>query len=117
MGFWAGNEVKKQIMFNNPNSFFEYRLMFMKKARTKKLEISDCNIINMITSSLAAETYYKITDTMLFSPSTVQPKKGFVIGMINNPSKNYMISVNITPLGKVSTYSNIYRFKDDPTSG
>ena len=114
---WAGNEVKKQIMFNNPNSVFEYRLVFMKKASTKKLEISDCDIINRIISSLTAETYYKITGTMLFSPSTVQPKEGFVIGMVNNPSKNFMVSVNITPRGKVSgyDYSNIYCFRDDPT--
>merc|ERR1712151_1072732 len=115
---WAGGEEKKQIMFNNHNSFFEYRLMFMKKPNTKKLEIADCNIINMITSSLAAVTYYKITDTMLFSPSTVKPKQGFMIGMVNNPSKNFIISLNITPRGMNSyAYSNIYTFKDDPTSG
>merc|ERR1712151_1244008 len=114
---WAGNDVKKQIVFNNPNSFLEYRLMFMKKANSKKLEISDCDIINRIISSLTAETYYKITNTMLFSPSTVQPKRGFVIGMINYPSKNFIISVNITPLGTISqnpTY--IYSFKDYPSS-
>merc|ERR1712151_813688 len=115
---WAGREEKKQIMFNNHNSFFEYRLMFMKKPNTKKLEIADCNIINMITSSLAAVTYYKITDTMLFSPSTVKPKQGFMIGMVNNPSKNFIISLNITPRGMNSyAYSNIYTFKDDPISG
>jgi len=113
---FAGNDVKKQIMFNNYNSYFEYRLIFMKKASTEKIEISDCNIINMITSSLAAVTYYKITDTMLFSPSTLQPQKGFVIGMINNPSKNFIVSVNIVPRDEFSTYSNIYCFKDDPTS-
>merc|ERR1712151_675906 len=114
---WAGNDVKKQIVFNNPNSFLEYRLVFMKKGSKKKLEIADCDIINRIISSLTAETYYKITGTMLFSPSTVQIKRGFVIGMINNPSKNYMVSLNIIPRGKVSSYSNIYSFKDDPTSG
>ena len=116
---WAGNEVKKQIVFNNPNSVFEYRLVFMKKGSKKKLEIADCDIINRIISSLTAETYYKITGTMLFSPSTVQPKEGFVFGMINNPSKNYMVSLNIIPRGMVSgnDYSNIYYFKDDPTSG
>merc|ERR1712183_640517 len=117
MGNWAGNEVKNQIVFNNHNEFVEYRLIFFKKASTEKLEISDCNIINMITSSLAAITYYKITNTMLFSPSTVQPKEGFVIGMINYPSKNFMVSLNITPLGKNSDYSNIYVFKDYPYSG
>merc|ERR1712151_1230102 len=115
---WAGREEKKQIMFNNHNSFFEYRLIFFKKANSNKIEISDCDIINMITSSLAAVTYYKITDTMLFSPSTVKPNKGFMMGMNNNPSKNFIISLNITPRGMNSyAYSNIYTFKDDPTSG
>merc|ERR1712151_245924 len=114
---WARNEVKKQIMFNNLNSYFEYRLQFRKKRSAEKLEISDCNIINMITSSLAAVTYYKITNTMLFSPSTVQPKRGFMIGMINYPSKNFIVSVNISLLGKTDyDFSNIYSFKDDPTS-
>ena len=42
---WAGKEVKKQILFNNHKDFLEYRLAFMKKASTKKLEISDCNIV------------------------------------------------------------------------
>merc|ERR1712232_1274693 len=37
---------------------------------------------------------------------------------INNPSKNFMVSINIIPRDKISgTYSNIYCFKDDPTSG
>merc|ERR1712084_143976 len=115
--YWAGNEVKNQIAFNNHNEFVEYRLIFFKQANTKKLEISDCNIINMITSSLAAITYYKITNTMLFSPSTLQPKRGFMIGMINYPSKNFIVSVNISFLGKTDyDFSNIYSFKDDPTS-
>merc|ERR1712084_146127 len=115
--YWAGNEVKNQIAFNNHNEFVEYRLIFFKQANTKKLEISDCNIINMITSSLAAITYYKITGTMLFSPSTLQPKRGFMIGMINYPSKNFIVTLNITPLGKISNgSSNIYLFRDDTTS-
>merc|ERR1712084_155433 len=115
--YWAGRQEKKQIMFNNHNSYFEYRLIFFKKANSNKIEISDCNIINMITSSLAAVTYYKITDTMLFSPSTLQARKGFMIGMINYPSKNFIVSLNITPLGKISNgSSNIYLFRDDTTS-
>merc|ERR1712151_25891 len=114
---WAGNDVKKQIMFNNDNSYFEYRLIFEKKGNSNKIEIADCNIINRIISSLTAETYYKITGTMLFSPSTVQPKEGFVIGMVNNPSKNFMVSVNIIPRGKIISNTNIYVFKDVPTSG
>lgn len=68
---WADKEEKKQIMFNDPNSFFECRLTFKKKASTNKIEISDCDIISKITLSLAAETYYKLMDAMLFSPSTL----------------------------------------------
>merc|ERR1712125_42416 len=44
-------------------------------------------------------------------------KRGFVIGMINYPSKNFIVSVNVTPRGKSDYWStNIYSFKDDPTS-
>jgi len=109
---WAGGP--HHILFNNHNSYSEYRLVFYKKANTNKVEIADCDIINKITSSLAAETYYKLTDTMLFSPSTVEPKNGFMLGMISNPSKNFMVSVNIIPGGVSSSWSNIYVFKDDP---
>ena len=35
---WADREEKKQIMFNNYNSFFEYRLTIKKKANTNKVE-------------------------------------------------------------------------------
>ena len=89
-----------------------------KKANTNKVEISDYDIINKILSTLAAETYYKLAGVQLFSPSTVQPKWEFVIGVVNNPSKNFMVSLNILPLGKVGNgkYSNIYRFRDDPSS-
>merc|ERR1712194_601337 len=111
---WADRVEKKQIMFNNYNSFFEYRLTIKKKANTNKVEISDYDIISKITSTLATETHYKLTGTQLFSPSTLQPKKGFVIGMVNNPSKNFMVILNILPLGKVGGYTNMYGFRDDP---
>merc|ERR1712151_608414 len=108
---WAGRQEKKQIMFNNPKSYFEYQLTLKKKANSNKLEISDCDLLKKFISPLAVETYYKLKNIHLFRPSIVQPKKGFMIGMVNNPSRNFIVGLKILPLGKIDDLSNIYVFK------
>jgi len=113
---WSGRKQKKDFLFNNHNSYLEHRITLMKKADSEKMVISDIDMIQKITWSLAAETYYKLMGIQLFSPSIVHPKVGFVIGTVANPSRNFVVSVKILPLGKVSGFGSIYLFRDDPMS-
>lgn len=114
---WEGRKQKKDFHFNNHNSYLEHRVTLMKKGDAEKVVILDIDMIQKITWSLAAETYYKLTGTQLFSPSIVQPNRGFVIGAVVKPSRNFVVSANIIPYGTTSEhYANIFNFRDDPAS-
>ena len=114
---WGGSrKQKKDFHFNNHNSYLEHRITLMKKVDSEKMVISDIGMIKSIYWSLAAETYCKLIGIQFFSPSVIHPKKDFVIGTVAYPSHNFVVSVKILPLGKVSGFGSIYLFRDDPMS-
>lgn len=120
---WTKKDVftnKNQfVQFKNYEKNKQYRIIISKQQNKDTMEVKDINFIQHLGRTLGSESFYKVTGTKLLEPAITNAGRfwavrGWMLGIIEKPSRNYILKLLVTPKGKVTDWNNILRVRDNP---